>query len=231
MTTQDSVPRLLAELPDVLGSWPRTPATLAAVSFIDEHEPAYLAHHSLRSYFYSRRLGELQNLQPGEDYDDEAMFLGALLHDIGLVEEANLSQRFEVDGADRAAQFVREQGLDDVTAEMVWDAVALHTSPGIVNRKRPEIALPAAGIAADLFAYNTAALEPGFIDAAHERYPRENLGNRLTRQVAGQVEQNPAKLVPFTFTAAAVHWWAPDLPVPSLAELTANASRGSVVHC
>lgn len=227
MTEPDSVSRLLADLPDVLGPWPRTPVTVTAVHFIDEHEPAYLVHHSIRSYFYGRRLGELQNLHPGEDYDDEAMFLSAVLHDIGLVEEANRSQRFEVDGADRAAQFVREQGLDDDVVETVWDAVALHTSAGIVNRKRPEIALPAAGIAADLFAYNAAALEPGFIKAAHDRYPRDDLGNRLTRQIADQVEQNPAKLVPFTFTAAAVHRWSPDIPLPSLTEMTAKAFRES----
>jgi hypothetical protein len=31
-------------------------------------------------------------------------------------------------------------GLSEERAEIVWDAIALHTSVGIANRKRPEVA-------------------------------------------------------------------------------------------
>lgn len=218
---------LVADLPEALGPWPRTGSTLAAVTFVFDQEPRYLAHHSIRSYFYARQLGQLQGLEPGRDYDDEVMFLGAALHDIGLTDGANGSQRFEVDGADRAAQFVRDQGLGDAAAETVWDAVALHTSPGIVNRKRPEISLPAAGISADLFGRGVELLEPALLTAAHRRYPHEDLGRRLTRRIAAQIETNPGKLVPFTFSAAAVQWVSPSLPLPRLEDMLGHTSAES----
>src|SRR5258708_36153431 len=58
-------------------------------------------------------------------------------------------QRFEVDGADAAAEFLQDKGIPKESIEVVWDAIALHTSGGIVERKRPEIALVSAGAGAD----------------------------------------------------------------------------------
>jgi hypothetical protein len=42
--------------------------------------------------------------------------------------------------------FLATRGLSEERPEIVWDAIALHTSIGIANRKRPEIALANAGI-------------------------------------------------------------------------------------
>lgn len=222
---EQSILAALTDLPPVLGPWPRTAATLAAVEFIDDREPRYLADHSIRSYFFGRALGEGRGLRAGEDYDDEVMFLGAVLHDIGLTPEADGTQRFEVDGADRAARFVRDQGMGEASAETVWDTVALHTSPGIVNRKRPEISLAAAGIAADILAVGADDLAPQVVTAMLARFPRNDLAERLTGEVASQIGRNPAKLVPFTFGAAALALRSPSTPQPTLADLIARASR------
>ncbi|MFD9702530.1 HD domain-containing protein [Lentzea sp. NPDC059081] len=209
---------LLSDLPDVLGPWPRTPATVAAVEFIGEHEPDHLVNHSIRSYFYGRHLGDLA----GTEYDDEILFLATVLHDIGLTEEANGSQRFEVDGADRAARFVLDQGLGDAAAETVWDAIALHTSPGIANRKSAEIALAHAGIGADILAVGADRLDDALTAAAHARYPRLDLANRLTADVAGQIRRNPAKHVLFSFADAALRHHFPEVPQPTFRELAAR---------
>ena len=219
-----AAPPVLSALPADLGPWPVTGPTVAAVELVVEHEPDYLVHHSLRSYFYARHLGEAQGLRPGEHYDDELLFLGVVLHDIGATDEANGSQRFEVDGADRAARFVREHGLGEASAEIVWDAVALHTSAGIANRKRPEISLAHAGIGADIFALGLEGMDGAVVAAARDRYPRLDLVTRLCADVAGQVVTNPAKLVPLTFTEAAVRFTAPHVPVPGVAELAAGVT-------
>ena len=58
--------------------------------------------------------------------------------------------RFEVDGANAARDFLRANGIDEKTAEVVWDAIALHTTPEIPWHKRPEIALVTGGAAADV---------------------------------------------------------------------------------
>ena len=120
MTISVSVPASLDSLPGMIGVWPRTHATVAAVEFVETHEAPYLVNHSIRSYFYAARFGALGGLAAGADYDDELLFLGTVLHDIGLTEIANGTQRFEVDGADAAAAFARKQGLGDAAAEITY---------------------------------------------------------------------------------------------------------------
>ncbi|WP_328663916.1 hypothetical protein [Nocardia salmonicida] len=53
---------------------------------------------------------------------------------------ANGTQRFEIDGADFAAEFLEAQGVRDVRGDIVRDAVAAHTtglSDSPVYRRRP----------------------------------------------------------------------------------------------
>lgn len=222
MSSVSGIPAAIDALPTAVGSWPRTRATVAAVEFIEANEPPYLVNHSIRSYFYATRFGVLGGLVPGTDYDDELLFLGTALHDIGLTDIANGTQRFEVDGADAAAAFTREHGLGDAAAEIVWDAVALHTSPGIASRKRPEIALAHFGIGADIFEFGAEALDDELVLAAHARYPRLGLREELTRQVADQVRDNPAKHVPSSFPADAVRHVHAHLPLPGIPEIIAS---------
>jgi len=46
--------------------------------------------------------------------------------------------------------FLRQQGLDEAAIEIVWDAIALHTTPGIPQHKKPEVALVTAGVEMDV---------------------------------------------------------------------------------
>lgn len=217
-------PRSLSDLPAPLGAWPRTRATVAAVELIEEHEPSYLVGHSLRSYFFATRFAQQGGLVAGRDYDDELLFIGTVLHDLGLTEIGNGDQRFEVDGADLAADFVRGQGLGEAAAEIVWDAVALHTSPGIAGRKRPEIALAHFGIGADIFEFGATDLDDDVVASAHGRYPRDGLRERLAQDAAAQIYANPRKFVPFSFPGDAARHVHPELGLPGLAEVIAACS-------
>ena len=98
-------------------------------------------NHVLRTYLFGELLGRAKGLK----FDSELFYLGAVLHDLGQTERFMGRQRFEVDGADAAAEFLKDKGVPQESVEVVWDAVALHTSRGIVERKRPEIALVSAG--------------------------------------------------------------------------------------
>ncbi|TDC13428.1 HD domain-containing protein [Streptomyces sp. 8K308] len=219
-------PASLGSLPAAIGDWPRTRATVAAVEFIEAHEPTYLVNHSIRSYFYAVRLAGLAGLSKS-DYDDEILFLAAVLHDVGLTEVANGTQRFEVDGADAAAEFVMRHGLPKAAAEVVWDAVAFHTTAGIPHRKRPEIAYTHFGTFADIFEFGAEELHDIFRDdvflaAVHDRYPRLDVRTCLTRAVADQIRARPAKFVPWSFPAAAVHLAYPEMPVPDPGAIVAS---------
>ncbi|GAY07393.1 HD domain-containing protein [Pseudonocardia sp. N23] len=203
---------------------PDTAAAHAAVEFICAHERDYLVNHSVRSYLYGRLLGERNGLQPGRDYDPEIHFLATVLHDIGLTDEANGSQRFELDGADRAATFMREHGFSDRDVETVWDAVALHTSGQLAARKGTVVGLTQMGIAADIFGLGAEQLDDEIVETTHKFLPRLGCARELMTAALQQVTANPAKFVPFTFTHSSVEYLAPGAPVPGLTEIL-GASR------
>ena len=103
--------------------------------FIRDTEPDLLFHHSTRVYLFGALTGERKGLK----FDPELLYVGAMFHDIGLTERYRQSQlRFEVDGANAARDFLRGYGVPEASVETVWDAIALHTTPGIPEHKKPE---------------------------------------------------------------------------------------------
>ena len=171
----------------------------AAKQFVFDVSPAFVAHHSLRSYLFARELAAAKGLQPDVDYDDELVFLSCILHDLGVTEHANGDQRFEVEGADAAARFLRDHGLDEARVIPVWQAIALHTSSGLAHRFGAVQAIAQMGIGADIIGADRHLLPPGFADQVHASWPRHNLGYALAEVIAAQVEDNPAKGPPLTF--------------------------------
>jgi hypothetical protein len=50
---------------------------------------------------------------------------------------SSAQERFEVDGANAARDFLRSHGIPQVDIDTVWTAVALHTTPGIPQHLHP----------------------------------------------------------------------------------------------
>ena len=95
----------------------------AAMHLALDVPPALIATHCVRS---------------DVDYDDEVVFLSCVLHGLGATDYDGGDQRFDVDGADAAVNFLRRQGLSEDRASTVWQSIALHTSVGLANRFGPE---------------------------------------------------------------------------------------------
>lgn len=106
----------------------------------------FLFNHVMRSCVYAECLGR-QRKQP---YDRELLYVATLLHDLGLTSLAPLRERFEVEGADLAKDFLARQGMSEPALELAWDAIALHTTTGIPVRKPPVISLCHLGTACDI---------------------------------------------------------------------------------
>lgn len=202
---------------------PDTDLTRQAHDFLFATESAVLAGHSVRAYLFGRALGEARGLRPGADYDDEVLLLACLLHDLGLTEAGDGDQRFEVDGADRAASFLRDRGLDEERVRVVWEAIALHTSLGIAHRMRPEIALVHAGSGADVVALGADALPDGLADRAHAAFPRMDAGRALTDAILGQIARKAHKAPLGSFPAAMAGQAGVDVPTPRWSDLVARA--------
>jgi hypothetical protein len=84
------------------------------------------------------------------------------------------TKRFEVDGADAAREFLRSHGIADPKADLVWEAIALHTTPGNPQYMRPEIALTNAGVLLDVVGIGYDEYTPEQRDQVLAAFPRGN---------------------------------------------------------
>ena len=108
------------------------------------YEP-YLFNHAIRSWLFAARIGQLK----GMDCDPEVLAVGTILHDIGLAASVSGSNRFEVNGAAAAVSFVKERGVSNRRAQLIWDLVALNSTPSLALHKEAEVALGTMGIGLD----------------------------------------------------------------------------------
>ena len=114
---------------------------------VRDTEPALLFHHSSRVYYWGALTGKRRRLR----FDPELLYAGAMFHDMGLPPaHASAHERFEVDSANAARDFLRSHGIAERDIEMVWTAIALHTTPGIPPHMHPVIALVTAGVEMDV---------------------------------------------------------------------------------
>jgi hypothetical protein len=115
--------------------------------YIRDTKGDLLFHHSVRVYLW----GALKGRRESMSFDSELLYAAAMFHDLGLTTGFHDSQlRFEVDGANAARDFLRGHGLPEADLETVWNAIALHTTPGIPEFMRAEIALVQAGAGMDV---------------------------------------------------------------------------------
>jgi uncharacterized protein (TIGR02246 family) len=178
---------------------PDTSLNRDAYDYAAKGTPAFVFHHSVRSYVFARAHATSKGLNAGTDYDDELLFVSCLLHDIGLSADGNGDQRFEVDGADTAAAFLRERGVEERRIAVAWDAIALHTSDGIASRKGIEVALTQAGIATDILGVRRETLPSGLADRVHALLPRQDLAFALSDAIVTQAMPKRHKASPMSF--------------------------------
>jgi hypothetical protein len=140
-----------------------------AAELVRQHESELLYNHSVRVFVFGAMKGIRQNLK----FDPELLFVAALFHDLGLVDAYHTqTKRFEVDGADAAREFLRSRGIPEPKADLVWEAIALHTTPGIPQFMRPEIALTNAGVLVDVVGIGFDDYTPQQREAVLAAFPR-----------------------------------------------------------
>jgi hypothetical protein len=171
-------------------------------------------NHVLRTFVFGALLGRAKELK----FDSELFYLGAVLHDLGQTERFMGKQRFEVDGADAAAEFLKGKGVPKESVEVVWDAVALHTSRGIVERKRPEIALVSAGAGADVLGFGVNQLPRGAVAQVVAAFPRLGFKKAYQKVLAEIVARKP-ETAAGNFLAAVGERHVPGYRAPNFCDL------------
>ncbi|WP_018907147.1 HD domain-containing protein [Variovorax paradoxus] len=138
--------------------------------FIRDTESELLFHHSVRVYCWGALAGHRTQLK----FDPELLYAASMFHDVGLTAGYENSQlRFEVDGANAARDFLQGHGIAGSDIETVWNAVALHTTPGIPQFMRPEIALVQAGAGMDVAGRGYDQFSAAERQAVLAAFPRE----------------------------------------------------------
>ena len=113
---------------------------------VRDTESPLLLHHSSRVYYWGVLAGKRRRLK----FDPELLYAGAMFHDMGLTPAHSTHERFEVDGANAARDFLHSRGIAEADIDTVWTAIALHTTPGIPQHMHPVIALVTAGVEMDV---------------------------------------------------------------------------------
>jgi len=137
--------------------------------FVRDTESALLFHHSSRVYYWGALAGKHRGLK----FDRELLYAGAMFHDMGLAPaHSSAHERFEVDGANAARDFLRSHGIGQDDIDTVWTAIALHTTPGIPQHMHPVVALVTAGVEMDVLGLTYAEYSDPEREAVVHAHPR-----------------------------------------------------------
>jgi hypothetical protein len=159
-----------------------------AAELVRQHENEMLFNHSVRVFVFGAMKGLRQNLK----FDSELLYVAALFHDLGIVDPYHTdTKRFEVDGADAAREFLKSHGIPDPKADLVWEAIALHTTPGIPQYMRPEIALTNAGVLVDVVGIGYDEYTPEQRDRVITAFPRGAFKNDFIQMQACSALKKP----------------------------------------
>jgi len=169
-------------------SVPDTPLISRTIEYAREHSEPYLFNHVMRSWLFAVIIAQLSE----SAHDAEVLAVTTILHDLGLAKAFDGPLRFEVEGANAARAFARKEGIDDRRGQLIWDGVALNSTPSIALHKEAEVALSTAGIALDWGGWGYDKLTEAQVAAIVDAFPRLEMKQRFTRAVCCIVETRAA---------------------------------------
>jgi HD domain len=136
---------------------------------VRDTESPLLFNHSTRVYYF----GSLAGKRRGLNFDAELLYIAAMFHDMGLTPMyTSKSDRFEVDGANAAREFLRRHNISQQEIDTVWTAIALHTTPGIPQYMHPVVALLTNGVEMDVLGIAYLEFSNADREAIVAAYPR-----------------------------------------------------------
>jgi hypothetical protein len=140
-----------------------------ATQFVQDVASPLLFDHSRRVFLWAALQGEQRALE----FDSELLYIGAMFHDVGLVEgHRSAHERFEIDGANAARAFLEARGVEEELVMVVWESIALHTTPEIPRYKRSEVWLVTLGVEYDVLGLHFDAVSPDLRAEVAGAHPR-----------------------------------------------------------
>jgi hypothetical protein len=168
-------------------SVPDDPLVTAVIEHAQRLSEPYLFNHAMRSWLFAEAIGRIK----GIDFDRKVVAIGTILHDIGLTASVSGPDRFEVNGANAARSFIKGKGLSDRRAQLIWDLVALNSTPSLALHKKPEVAVGTMGIGLDYGGFGIDALPTGDVERILGAFPRLRMKQRFAKTCCRLVTAKP----------------------------------------
>ena len=159
----------------------------SVIEYAQKLSEPYLFNHAMRSWLFAETIGRIK----GIDYDREVVAIGTILHDIGLTASVSGPNRFEVNGADAALSFIKGKGLSDRQTQLIWDLVAINSTPSLALHKEPEVAVGTMGIGLDYGGFGVEALPAANVELILSAFPRLRMKQRFAETCCQLVKARP----------------------------------------
>lgn len=193
------------------------PVSRKATDILREHSTELLFNHSIRVYLFAVEQGRGRNLR----FDAELLYVAAAFHDLGLVGKfSSQDERFEVDGANAARQFLMAHQVPEGQVQIVWEAIALHTTPGVTQYMSPEVALLYSGVGLDVLGRGIDEFPSELRDEIVARYPRKQFRERFLQEYFAGFAHKPGTTIG-TVNAGICERFIPGYKPPNSADLIA----------
>lgn len=166
---------------------PDTALAREAAALLDAECDGELAGHCRRSYQFAALIARAE----GRQVDEEVLYLGTLLHDLGLAHRYDGPERFDVRGANVVRELLLDHGMERTRAENVWDVIALHTVSAVAQHKSPETAIANRGISIDVRGAGADVLPPEAVRAVLDQWPRREFPAAFSRLLADEARAHP----------------------------------------
>ncbi|HEY1916545.1 MAG TPA: HD domain-containing protein [Streptosporangiaceae bacterium] len=184
---------------DEILALPAEPLARAVLSLAQRTESPLVADHSIRSFFFARLLASQDGSAGDAGYDENLLFAACVMHDLGLGTSAPGKERFEVEGADLAAELLRQHGVATADVDRVWEAIALHSSIGIAHRRGLLTYLTHKGVFTD--AGHVSDLQEGLRQQVFAAYPQPAGDSYLRDAIVAHAKRSQAAAPPYSIAA------------------------------
>jgi len=188
-----------------------------ATDILREYSTSLLFNHSIRVYLFAAEQGRQRKL----GFDPELLYVAAAFHDLGLIKKfSSQDERFEVDSANAARQFLDAHDIAEDQVQTVWEAIALHTTPGIPKHMRPEIALLHSGVLLDVLGLGFDQFPAEVREEIVAKYPRKNFKKGFPEEYFAGFAHKPATTYG-TVNAGVCERFIPGFKSPNACDLIA----------
>lgn len=189
-----------------------------SIELVETNSTPFLFNHVMRSWLFAVCIDEHTRFKA----DPELLAVATILHDLGLTNQFAGPARFEIDGANAARAFLSSRGMKERDLQLVWDAIALHTTRSIALYKEPEVAMCQSGIAVDVVGLGLDLIAPPRLAAIVAAYPRLSMKKEFENCLC-QIIRQKADTTYDNFLRDMGERYVPGYAPPSFADFLQNA--------